>query len=306
MLRYIGQRLVASILTLFIVVTATFFLIRSLPGGPFQGEKNYPPEVMASMEAKYGLNKPISEQYISYMGNLLKGDLGPSLKYQGRTVNDIVGYSFPASAKLGIVSIIVSVLVGTWLGIVSALNQGKWQDKLCIVASTVGVTVPSFVLATFLIYIFSLKLHLLPTIGFSKPIHYIMPVLALGGYSMAFIARLSRSSLLDVIRQDYMRTAKAKGLSKRVITYKHALKNSLIPIITYLGPLTAAIITGSFVVEQIFGIPGLGREFVTTINNRDYTAIMGITVFYSGLVIICNFIVDILYSIVDPRIKLGQ
>ena len=306
MLRYIGQRLVASILTLFIVITATFFLIRSLPGGPFQGEKNYPPEVMASMEAKYGLNKPISEQYISYIGNLLKGDLGPSLKYQGRTVNDIVGYSFPASAKLGIVSIIVSVLVGTWLGIVSALNQGKWQDKLCIVASTVGVTVPSFVLATFLIYIFSLKLHLLPTIGFSKPIHYIMPVLALGGYSMAFIARLSRSSLLDVIRQDYMRTAKAKGLSKRVITYKHALKNSLIPIITYLGPLTAAIITGSFVVEQIFGIPGLGREFVTTINNRDYTAIMGITVFYSGLVIICNFIVDILYSIVDPRIKLGQ
>ena len=258
------------------------------------------------MEAKYGLNKPISEQYISYMGNLLKGDLGPSLKYQGRTVNDIVGYSFPASAKLGIVSIIVSVLVGTWLGIVSALNQGKWQDKLCIVASTVGVTVPSFVLATFLIYIFSLKLHLLPTIGFSKPIHYIMPVLALGGYSMAFIARLSRSSLLDVIRQDYMRTAKAKGLSKRVITYKHALKNSIIPIITYLGPLTAAIITGSFVVEKIFGKPGLGREFVTTINNRDYTAIMGITVFYSGLVIICNFIVDILYSIVDPRIKLGQ
>ncbi len=306
MLRYIGQRLVASILTLFIVVTATFFLIRSLPGGPFQGEKNYPPEVMASMEAKYGLNKPISEQYVSYMGNLLKGDLGPSLKYQGRSVNDIVGYSFPASAKLGIVSIIVSVLVGTWLGIVSALNQGKWQDKLCIVISTFGVTVPSFVLATFLIYIFSLQLHLLPTIGFSKPIHYIMPVLALGGYSMAFIARLSRSSLLDVIRQDYMRTAKAKGLSKRVITYKHALKNSLIPIITYLGPLTAAIITGSFVVEQIFGIPGLGREFVTTINNRDYTAIMGITVFYSGLVIVCNFIVDILYSLVDPRIKLGQ
>lgn len=306
MLNYICKRLVASILTLFIVITATFFLIRSLPGGPFQGEKNYSPEVLQSMEAKYGLDKPMSQQYLNYMGNLLKGDLGPSLKYQGRTVNDIVGYSFPASAKLGAVTIIVSVLVGTWMGIVSALNQGKWQDKLCMVGSTLGVTVPSFVLATFLIYVFSLKLKLLPTIGFSEPIHYIMPVIALGGYSIAYIARLSRSSLLDVIRQDYIRTAKAKGLSSRVITYKHALKNSLIPIITFLGPLAAAIITGSFVVEQIFGIPGLGREFVTTINNRDYTAIMGITVFYSSLVIIFNFIVDILYSLIDPRIKLGQ
>lgn len=306
MIRYIGKRFVASLITLFIVITATFFLIRSLPGGPFQGEKNYSPEVLESMNAKYGLDKPMSQQYINYMGNLLKGDLGPSLKYQGRTVNDIVGYSFPSSAKLGIVTIIVSVLIGTWMGIVSALNQGKWQDRLCMVASTLGVTVPSFVLATFLIYIFSLKLNLLPTIGFSKPIHYVMPVIALGGYSISFIARLARSSLLDVVRQDYMRTAKAKGLSKRVITYKHALKNSLIPVITYLGPLTAAIITGSFVVEQIFGIPGLGREFVTTINNRDYTAIMGITVFYSALVIFFNFIVDILYSLIDPRIKLGQ
>ncbi|MEF9933921.1 MAG: ABC transporter permease [Clostridium sp.] len=306
MLTYIGKRLFASLLTLWIVITATFFLIHSLPGGPFQGEKNYPPEVLASMNAKYGLDKPISEQYVNYITGLLKGDLGPSLKYQGRTVNDIVGYSFPASAKLGLVTVVISVVIGTWMGIVSALNQGKWQDKLCMVVSTFGVTVPSFVLATFLIYIFSLNLRLLPTIGFSEPIHYIMPVLALGGYSIAFISRLSRSSLLDVIRQDYMRTAKAKGLSQRTITYKHALKNSLIPIITYLGPLTAAIITGSFVVEQIFGIPGLGREFVTTINNRDYTAIMGITVFYSSLVIFFNFIVDILYSLVDPRIKLGQ
>ncbi|MEG0641672.1 MAG: ABC transporter permease, partial [Clostridium sp.] len=198
------------------------------------------------------------------------------------------------------------VLVGTWMGIVSALNQGKWQDKLTMVLSTLGVTVPSFVLATLLIYIFALKLKILPTIGFSSPQDYIMPVIALGGYSIAFISRLSRSSLLDVIRQDYIRTAKAKGLSQRTITYKHALKNALIPIITFLGPLAAAIITGSFVVEQIFGIPGLGREFVTTINNRDYTAIMGITVFYSSLVIIFNFIVDILYSFVDPRIKLGQ
>lgn len=305
MLSYIGKRLVASLITLFIVITATFFLSRLLPGGPFQGEKNYAPEVLASMEAKYGLDKSVPVQYVNYLGNLLKGDLGPSLKYPGRTVNEIIGYSFPASAKLGIVTIIVSVVIGTWMGMVSALNQGKWKDKVCMVFSTIGVTVPSFVFATFLIFLFSLKLKLLPAIGFSKPIHYIMPVIALGGYSIAFISRLARSSLLDVVRQDYMRTAKAKGLSKSVITYKHALKNALIPIITFVGPLAAGIITGSFVVEQIFGIPGLGREFITTIINRDYTAIMGITVFYSFIVILFNFIVDILYSVVDPRIKLG-
>jgi oligopeptide transport system permease protein len=304
MLNYIIKRLIASIITIWVVVTATFFLIRALPGGPFDGEKQLLPQVKANLEAKFGLNKPVSEQYFIYLNNLLHGDLGPSMRYEGRTVNDVIAYSFPASAKLGLVAVFFSVLIGTYMGVVAALNQGKWQDRLCMVIATLGVTVPSFVLATFLIYVFAVKLGWLPAVGFDGPANYVMPVIALAGYSMSFIARLARSSLLDVIRQDYIRTAKAKGLSRNVVIYKHALRNALIPIVTYLGPLTAGILTGSFVVEKIFGIPGLGREFVQNISNRDYMTIMGVTVFDSTILVIFNFIVDILYSLIDPRIKL--
>lgn len=216
----------------------------------------------------------------------------------------MIAYSFPASAKLGFLSIIFSLIVGIYLGIVAALNQGKWQDNLVMIIATLGVTVPSFVLAVLLMYVFSVKFQLLPPTGFDGPEYMILPALALSGYSISFIARLTRSSLLDVIRQDYIRTAKAKGLSKNTIIYKHALRNALIPVITYLGPLVAGILTGSFVVEKIFAIPGLGREFVTSIYNRDYMMIMGITIFYSTLLVVCNLIVDLLYAVVDPRIKL--
>lgn len=304
MLNYIIKRLIASLITIWVVVTATFFLIRALPGGPFDGEKQMLPQVKANLEAKFGLNKPVSEQYTIYLNNLLHGNLGPSMRYEGRTVNDVIAYSFPASAKLGSVALLFSVLVGTYMGIVAALNQGKWQDRLCMIIATLGVTVPSFVLATFLIYVFALKLGWLPVIGFDGPKNYIMPVIALAGYSMSFIARLSRSSVLDVIRQDYIRTAKAKGLSRNVVIYKHALKNALIPVVTYLGPLAAGILTGSFVVETIFGIPGLGREFVQNIANRDYMTIMGVTVFDSAILVALNFLVDLIYPLVDPRIKL--
>ncbi len=304
MFNYVIKRFVTSIVTLWVVVTLTFFLIHALPGGPFDGEKQLAPQVKANLEAKFGLDKPLSHQYTMFIKNLLHGDLGPSMRYEGRTVNDIIKYSFPASAKLGAVSVLFSVAVGVYMGITAALNQGKWQDRLTMIIATLGVTVPSFVMATFLIYLFAVKLNMLPAVGFEGPANYVMPVLALGGYSVSFVARLTRSSLLDVIRQDYIRTAKAKGLSKNVVIYKHALRNALIPIVTYIGPLTAGILTGSFVIEKIFAIPGLGREFVTGITNRDYMMILGLTVFDSAILIGANFLVDILYAVIDPRIKL--
>lgn len=306
MVSYIIKRFFYSIITLWVVVTVTFFLSRAIPGGPFDQDKKLPPQVLENLKRKYHLDKPLSEQYGMYINNILHGDLGPSMKSEGRTVNDIIGYSFKASAKLGIVAVLFALIVGIYLGIVAALNQGKWQDGLCMVISTLGVTIPSFVMATLLIYIFSLKLNILPPIGFEGPKYYIMPAVALGGSAMAFIARLTRSRLLDVVRQDYIRTAKAKGLKRQVVIYKHALKNSLIPVVTYLGPLIAGVLTGSFVIETMFGIPGLGREFVTSISNRDYSTIMGVTIFFSAFLILCNFIVDILYVIIDPRIKLQE
>lgn len=304
MLNYIVKRVFASIVTIFVVISLTFILMHKIPGGPFDGEKKLPPQVEANLKQKFGLDKPLHEQYIMYLKNLANGDLGPSMSYEGMTVNDVIEYSFPASAKLGVVSVIFALIVGLYLGVTAALKQGKWQDSVTMIIATLGVTVPSFVLATFLIYVFALKLGWFPVIGFEGPENYVLPVIALGGYSMAFIARLGRSSFLDVVRQDYMRTAKAKGLSRSTVIYKHGLRNALIPVITYIGPLVAGILTGSFVVESLFGIPGLGGEFVRSITNRDYTTILGVTVFYSTFLIMCNLVVDILYGIIDPRIKL--
>jgi oligopeptide transport system permease protein len=224
--------------------------------------------------------------------------------YEGTTVNDIIKKFFPVSARLGLASVIFSLIFGVLLGILSALKENKWQDRAAMVVSTIGVTVPSFVMATLLTYIFAIQLKLFPAIGLKTASSYVLPTIALGGYSMAFVSRLSRSSLVEVLRQDFIRVAKAKGLPQRVVIVKHALRNSLIPIITYVGPLLASVLTGSFVVESIFGIPGLGREFVTSINNRDYTLIMGLTIFYCAFLVICNLVVDILYGFVDPRIKI--
>lgn len=305
MLKYIGKRVFTSILTIWVVVTITFFLVRAMPGGPFDGEK-ITAEMKVVLNEKYGLDKPLSEQYAIYMKNLLKGDLGESLKYRGRSVNETIAYSFPKSAKLGAVAIIFSLVAGTLLGVVSALKSGKWPDKVCMFISTLGITVPSFVIGAVLIYFFTVKWGLLPPAGLSGPETYIMPVIALAGSSMAFITRLTRSKLIDVLKSDYIRTAKAKGLSSRVVIFKHALRNSLIPVVTYLGPLVASILTGSFVVEKIFVIPGLGNEFVSTITNRDYTALLGVVVFFCTLIVVCNLLVDILYVVIDPRIKLDN
>lgn len=304
MTRYILKRLLYTVITIWIVITATFFMMRALPGGPFTGEKVLPPSVVANLNKKFGLDKPLSTQYWMYLkGIVTKFDLGPSMRYEGRTVNDVINYSFKNSAKLGFWVLLLSLILGIICGVYASLHQGKWQDSILMVLATLFVTIPAFVFATLLILLFSIKLGWLPVIGFDSWKNYIMPVIALGGFDFAMFARLTRSSMLDVIRQDYIRTAKAKGLSRNKVIYKHALKNSLIPVLTYLGPTIAGILTGSFTIEQIFGIPGLGREFIQSIGNRDFTTTLGVTVFYSTFLIVCNLIVDILYAVVDPRIR---
>ncbi len=304
MLRYILNRFIYSLLTVFIVITLVFFLMRLMPGGPFDGEKVVNANIKRNMEAKFGLNKPIIEQYVIYLGNLLRGDLGPSMLSEGRSVNRIIEQSFPVSAKLGIVTIIVILIAGINIGIVSALNQNKFLDRFFMVLATIGVTVPSFVMCAFLIYLFATILKIMPATGLTTPLHYVLPTIALAGYSLAFVSRLMRSRLLDVISEDYIRTAKAKGESAAAVIFKHALKNAIIPVITYTGPLVAGILTGSFIIERMFAIPGLGREFIMSISNRDYTLVLGVTVFYCVFVIAMNFLVDIIYGFVDPRIRL--
>lgn len=302
--KYIFKRIFSSIITLWVVVTITFTLSRIIPGGPFDQEKDTPPEVRKNLEERYKLNEPIYVQYGDYLKNLVQLDLGPSFKQRGVSVNEIIGRGFPVSAKLGGVAVCVALVCGLVLGIIAALKQGRWPDRLTMFISTLGVTIPGFVLATLFIYFFAEKLRWFPVYGLDTPRHFVLPAIALAGYSMAFISRLVRSSLLDVVRQDYIRTAKAKGLPDGVVIIKHALKNAMMPVVTYLGPLVAGILTGSFVIERIFTINGLGRAFVDSIGNRDYTAILGVTVFYSLFLIACNLIVDLVYAFIDPRIKL--
>ena len=305
MVKYIGKRLLSSIITIWAVVTIVFFLVRMMPGGPFDGEK-ITPEMKAQLNEKYGLDKPVGEQYELYMKNLLKGDFGKSTKYKGREVLTTIQKSFPNSAKIGSVAIIFSVVVGVLLGIIAALKTGEWPDRVCMIIATIGITIPSFVMGTFLIYVFTVKLKVLPATGLGKPKNYIMPMLALSGSSMASITRLTRGKLIDVLKSDYIRTAKAKGLTGKTVIFKHALRNSLIPVVTYLGPLIAGVLTGSFVVEKIFAIPGLGNEFTLSITNRDYTSLLGVTAFYCTLIVVCNLLVDIVYVLIDPRIKLDN
>lgn len=304
MIKYVAKRIVMAIITIWAVATITFFLMNLVPGGPFLSEKAVSPQAMAALEAKYGLDKPLGEQYITYMTDALHGDFGDSLKQRGRTVMSIIKTKFPVSAKVGGVSILVSLLFGVPLGCIAALNRGRIGDSLISVIATCGIAVPSFVVCTVLMYFLGVHLQLFPTFGLTSWKHYVMPVMALSFYPTAYIMRLMRSSMLDVLGQDYMRTARAKGLSQFVSLFKHALRNAILPIITYLGPLTAYTLVGSFIVEKIFTIPGLGGEFVGSITSRDYTVIMGTTIFLAALMVVMNLIVDILYKIVDPRIKL--
>lgn len=303
---YIIKRIFNAFIVLWIVITITFFLMHAIPGGPFTAEKSLPPYVLHSIEERYKLNDPLYKQYGDYLCNLVQGDLGPSFKYPGRSVNDIIKDGFPVSFKLGIEAILIAIIIGIPAGILAGVKKDKWQDRAVNFFTTLGVAVPSFVVAALLIYVLSTKLHLLPAAMWNGWQYEIMPALALSGMPMSFIARLTRSSMLDILSQDYIKTARAKGLSWSKVLIKHALPNSLIPVVTYLGPMTASILTGSFVIETIFAIPGLGQYFVTSIYNRDYTVILGVTIFYSVIVIVLNMLVDLLYPLLDPRIKIGE
>jgi len=301
---YVIKRIAYALLTIFLISVITFALMNMIPGGPFLSEKAVSPETTQALKVKYGLDKPLYVQYGNYMSNLLHGDFGLSIKQKGRTANDIIFSTFPVSARLAGISILLALVLGVTMGSVAALNRGKWADSVLMVISTMGIAVPGFVVASFLLITFGVNLHVLPTLGLKTPLHYIMPVAALSFYPTAYITRLMRSSMLDALNQDYIRTAKAKGVSKFSMLFKHALKNAIIPVITYVGPLLAYTMTGSFVVEKIFTIPGLGREFINCITGRDYPMVMSTTLFLAILLVFMNVIVDICYKLVDPRIKL--
>lgn len=304
MAKYIVKRVAMGIFSVFIVATLTFFIMNLVPGGPFVAEKSISKAAQQALAEKYGLDKPLGVQYLNYMNSLIHGDMGLSLKQRGRTVNQIIFSKLPVSARTAGLAVVVALCVGIPLGCLSAYNRGKWADNLIIVFATCGIAIPSFISSVVLLYTFGMNLKLLPTVGLSEPAAYIMPVTALAIYPTAYITRLMRSSLLDVMGQDYMRTARAKGVSSVKILFKHALRNAILPVITYVGPMLAGLMTGSFVVEKIFSIPGLGRDFVSAITNRDYMMIMGTTILLATLVIVANVVVDILYKIIDPRIKL--
>jgi len=304
MARYIVKRIILGLVTIFLVATITFFLMNLVPGGPFVAEKSISAEAQAALNEKFGLDKPLLVQYKNYMLGAIQGDFSLSLKQRGRTVSDIISSKFPVSAKLGGISVLVALLVGIPLGSIAALNRGKWIDQVIIVIATCGIAFPSFIICTVGMYILGVKLNLLPTFGLSTPVHYILPVFALSFYPTAYITRLMRASMLDVIGQDYMRTARAKGLSRLSCLFKHGLRNAVLPVVTYLGPMLAYTLTGSFVVERVFVIPGLGGQFVSSILTRDYTVIMGTTIFLATLLISLNVLVDIVYKIIDPRIQL--
>ena len=301
MLRYVIKRILLAIATIFIICFITFFLMHAVPGGPFNREKALSQATIDALNARYGLDQPLWTQFINYMKSLLKGDFGVSLK-NGREISAIFAESFPISAKLGLMAITIALIFGTIFGSIAAIMRNKWPDRIIVFCSTLFTAVPSFVLATLLLLVFSIQLGWIPVWSATET-HYLLPVIALSAYPMAYTTRHAKTSMLDALSQDYVRTAKSKGVARRKIIFKHALRNSLIPIITYAGPQIAYIITGSMVVETVFTVGGIGTKFVSAINNRDYTLIMATTIFLATLMVVANVICDLLYKLVDPRIK---
>ncbi len=303
-LLYVLKRILLAIFTVWVVITITFFVMRAVPGGPFSGEKAITAAAQAALEEKYGLDKPLWQQYVTYLKDIvLHFDFGPSLKQRGRDVIDIIGDGLKTSAKLGIIAAVLAAIIGIVLGSVAALKRGSVLDNTIMVLTTAFVSMPSFIMGALLLVAFSVKLGWLPANGAASG-GLILPIITLMLYPMAYITRLTRSSMLDVFGQDYIRTARAKGVPEKRVIFGHALKNSLIPVITYFGPMLAYIVTGSLVVEQIFAVPGIGRAFINSITNRDYPMIMGTTIILAALIVIMNLLSDILYKVVDPRIKL--
>ena len=308
MLKYILKRLGAGLVSVFVLVTITFFLMHAIPGGPFSPaeERNVPEKVLEQIADKYGLNDPVPVQYVKYLGNLLKGDMGVSFKRQDTTVNELIANGFPVSAKVGAWGVALALAAGIPLGIVAAVKRGKLPDGASMVFATIGVSVPSFVVCVLMMYLFCEKWKLFPSYGLTSWRHYVLPVFCMAFSQIAYITRLMRSSMLETMRQDYIRTERSKGVPEFQVVGKYALKNSILPVVTYVGTMVAALLTGTFIIEKLFSIPGLGRYFVSAISDRDYSVTLGLTIFVGTMIVICNLIVDILYAVIDPRVKITK
>ena len=302
--KYIIKRVLIGFVTLFVLASVTFFLMKATPGSPFSLAKYKTPEALAAAEAKYNLDKPLVEQYVIYLKGVAQGNLGESMINTGRSVSYYIKTGFPVTARLGLIAFVLALVGGIALGTGAALSRHKWVNNLCMFVSTIGVSVPSFLIAMIMLIVFGVQLHILPFIGLNSPLNYIMPALSLAFYPIAMIARLTRSSMLEVMNQDYIILARSKGTPYKKVVIKHALKNAMLPVVTYAGPMFAFMLTGSFVIESVFSIPGIGSAFVSCITTRDYPIIMGLTIFLGFLVITFNLITDILSAIIDPRIKL--
>ena len=306
MFQYIFKRIIGAIPTLFMLVTLAFFLIRVAPGGPFDSEKELPIEIQKSIEAKYHLDEPLIQQYFRYLGDIIQGDFGPSFQYKDFTVTELIAKGFPVSLTIGGLALLFSLLVGVILGTMAAVRQNSWVDYLLMSTAMTGISVPNFVVAPLLILFFAVYYNWFPAGGWGNGQwqYLVLPVLALSLRYVAYIARLMRGSMIEILQADYIRTAKAKGLSTFQTVIKHALKPALLPVVSYLGPAAAGILTGSVVIEKIFGVPGLGRYFVQGALNRDYTLVMGVIIFIGVLIVLFNLVVDILYAVLDPKIRL--
>ncbi len=303
MLRFVLRRLLEMIPVLWVIVTATFFMIRFVPGGPFTAEKAVTPEVLRNLEAHYGLDKPLHRQYLDYLGNLLQGDLGPSFKYANRTVNEIIADKLPTSLELGLLALAVALTVGLTLGVLAAIRRNTWLDYLCSSVAMTGISVPTFVLGPLLVLFFAIYLGWFNASGWYGPADRVLPAATLGCVYAAYVARLTRGGMLEVLGQDFIRTARAKGASETRVVFRHALRGGLLPVVSFLGPAIAGILTGSFVIETIFQIPGLGREFVNSAFNRDYTLVLGTVILYATLIIVLNLVVDVVQVWLNPKLK---
>jgi oligopeptide transport system permease protein len=303
MLRFVLRRLLQTIPVLFVIITATFFMVRFVPGGPFTGEKAIPPEIMKNLEAHYGLDQPLWKQYLTYLGSIARGDLGPSFKYPNRTVNEIIGAKLPVSLELGGLALGVALVLGLTLGVLAAVRRNSWLDYTASSVGLLGICVPTFVLGPILVLIFAIQLGQFNASGWDEPADRVLPALTLGFVYAAYIMRLTRGGMLEVLNQDFIRTARAKGASETRIILRHALRGGLLPVIAFLGPGIAGILTGSFIIETIFQIPGLGREFVNSAFNRDYTLVLGTVILYATLIVVCNLVVDVIQVWLNPRLK---
>jgi oligopeptide transport system permease protein len=300
---FLIKRLVHGLIVLWVVATLTFILLRLAPGGPFDRERKLPPEVLANIEAKYHLDEPLSKQYLRYLTGILHLDLGPSYKYLDRGVKEIISDTLPTSALLGLLALVFALMVSFPTGLIAAYFRNSWIDRFALLTVTLGISVPHFILGALLIWLFALQLGWLQAGRWDNTASMILPTITLGAAPAAYIAALLRSTLIDALGEDFIRTARAKGLREGAVLFKHALRNSLVPVLTVMGPLMAALLTGSFVVEYVFAIPGMGRFFITAVTDRDYPLIMGVTLVYTVLLVGANFLVDLFYAYVDPRIR---